>query len=60
MTNVIISGFAFQYRSDKGAGIIVYDEKGNELGTWDDLNDLRYDVDNHPEWFKPDKKEKQI
>ena len=57
MQSIIINGIKFQYTYDKGSDIIVYDENENMLGKWDNLNDLRYDADNHPEWFKPEKEE---
>lgn len=56
MQNITIEGIVFNFRSDKGSGIIVYDEDMNELGVWDDVADLRYDVEHNPEWFKKEGK----
>ena len=52
MRQITINGITFYYVSDRGLSINVYDEDKNLIGTWDDIQDLRYDVEHDPDQFK--------
>ena len=52
MNDVVICGIKFSYYSDKGCGIQVYNEKGEHIGTYDNVADLQHDVEENPDEYR--------